>query len=92
MVTVTLSCRTARERLKLVCHPANAQPPTIMVVDDNPVGRMLLTKQLEWLGHAVTQHDSPASCLRAGNPTAGRGDHRLQHARDEWLCPVAHHQ
>lgn len=31
----------------------------IMIVDDNPAGRMLLTQQLEWLGHRVISYDNP---------------------------------
>ncbi|MEH0887024.1 transporter substrate-binding domain-containing protein [Enterobacter sp. UNJFSC 003] len=43
--------------------PAERSALTIMVIDDNPVGRMLLTQQLEWLGHCVTQYDSPKMLL-----------------------------
>lgn len=43
--------------------PGERSTLTIMVIDDNPVGRMLLTQQLEWLGHCVTQYDSPKMLL-----------------------------
>lgn len=36
---------------------------TLMVVDDNPVGVMLLTQQLEWLGHRVSHYDNPQTLL-----------------------------
>ncbi|WP_395313338.1 transporter substrate-binding domain-containing protein [Enterobacter sp. ECC-219] len=43
--------------------PGKRAALTIMVVDDNPVGLMLLTQQLEWLGHQVSPYDSPHALL-----------------------------
>ncbi|ENA0611544.1 transporter substrate-binding domain-containing protein [Enterobacter bugandensis] len=36
---------------------------TIVIVDDNPVSRMVLSQQLSWLGHRVISVDSSASAL-----------------------------
>ena len=69
MVTVTLRlpvmAALPEKETKACVPPGKRAALTIMVVDDNPVGRMLLTQQLEWLGHAVTQHDSPAKLLES---------------------------
>ncbi|MCW9446064.1 ATP-binding protein [Klebsiella oxytoca] len=43
--------------------PAEHSALTIIVIDDNPAGLMLLTQQLEWLGHSVIQYDSPKMLL-----------------------------
>ncbi|HDC4684644.1 transporter substrate-binding domain-containing protein [Enterobacter cloacae subsp. cloacae] len=68
-VTVTLRlpvmAALPEKETKACVPPGKRAALTIMVVDDNPVGRMLLTQQLEWLGHAVTQHDSPAKLLES---------------------------
>lgn len=68
-VTVTLRlpvmAALPEKEAKACVPPGKRAALTIMVVDDNPVGRMLLTQQLEWLGHAVTQHDSPAKLLES---------------------------
>lgn len=45
--------------------PGKRAALTVMVVDDNPAGRMLLAQQLEWLGHGVTQFDSPKMLIES---------------------------
>lgn len=49
-----------------ITSPAQNQPRgalTILIVDDNPAGRMLLAQQLEWLGHRVISAENPKTAL-----------------------------
>lgn len=66
-VTVTLTLPVmaplAQREAGSALAPARSAALTIMVVDDNPVGLLLLTQQLEWLGHQVIDYDNPQKLL-----------------------------
>jgi len=65
-VTVCLMLPVMEGLQEAPVQPVSHQSPAglrVMIVDDNPVGRMLLSQQLSWLGHHVISADGAKSAL-----------------------------
>lgn len=66
-VTVSLKLPVMAERQDAPdiqpASPLSRPSLRVLIVDDNPVGRMVLSQQLSWLGHRAISADSSASAL-----------------------------